>query len=106
VARVRTISHFFLTTQAPVSIGAYVDIFSEIAQCFGSDVSKIAIQNQFWGWVNPNVKAMQAARASGKDCKDLALRLSTGGSGKSQKTLHHSFIISRTHNRLLLVSRY
>jgi hypothetical protein len=63
--------------------GTYIDELSELAACFGSDATPGGIKFQFMTKIKDDVKAIRAARASGVDCKDIALpSLSTkGGSG-------------------------
>lgn len=60
-----------------------------LQECFGSDVTKIALQNQFWAFTK-NAKAINEARAKGQDCKDILLpSLSKNGA----KGPNYSFII-------------
>ncbi|KAG9236712.1 hypothetical protein BJ875DRAFT_503184 [Amylocarpus encephaloides] len=50
-----------------------VDLGSEIAKCFGSDVTTSAVQNQFWGPLKANVSRIKDARANDLDCKNLGI---------------------------------
>jgi hypothetical protein len=51
----------------------------EVQQCFGSDATVAAIKDQFARRFKDNVKQINDARASGRDCKEVDLDRSGKG---------------------------
>ena len=61
---------------------------AEIAKCYGTNCTKLALNHHFNRDIRPNVKAIQDALARGDDPKDLTMieGVRDGKNGKGQTT--------------------
>lgn len=54
-------------------LGRHIDFLPELAICYGSDCSKIALITHLQRNINPNVKSILDARGRGDDTKNVIM---------------------------------
>lgn len=92
---------YFYCCQNDINWKYLIDIDTEIARCYGSEVTKSALLNIFKRNINPNVKNILAKLDAGGDPKDVVLNELAGiGNGEQSLFGFLLFLFHKAHHSL------